>query len=177
MVDCAAFLTSYSDYRDGLLPAPQMEGLDAHRAACESCGRYDRIVGGGVDVFRSLEPLTPSADFEERLRERIWSVDRAEQANASGASLRVTLLISICLGAGAWLPKLVPGDDAVRLPPIVAHAPYHDLNPVLYRGAPSAAMQASPLPVPSYYGQGLLLDQAQLTMLAYRPSQIRYTPR
>lgn len=176
MVDCARFLDAYSDYRDGLLPLAEMELLDAHRAGCEGCARYDRVIGGGVDVFRSLESITPAPDFQERLRERIWSVDRAAAAHASGASLPVTLMISVALAAGAWLPTLAIDDEPVRLPPIVAHAPYHDLTPSLYRGAPMA--QSPGFPVQGYYGQGLLLDQSQhLTMLAYRPTQSLYSPR
>lgn len=179
MVDCPEFLESYSDYRDGLLPADRGGEFESHLRSCGSCARYDRVVGGGVQVFRSLPVLAPSADFEARLLHRLHVVDGAMSRHGSGASLAVTLTICLALGFGAWLPALRPAaDEPVRLPAMVAHAPYHDLNPVLMRG--STAQMTPPVlqAPPAYYGQGLLLEQSPVfTTLAYRPASTYYTPR
>lgn len=179
MVDCTEFLESYSDYRDGLLTAGRSGEFESHVRSCGSCARYDRVVGGGVQVFRSLPVVAPSADFQARLLHRLHVVDSAMSQHGSGASLAVTLMICLALGAGAWLPALRPqADEPVRLPAIVAHAPYHDLTPVLMRGR--GVQVATPLlqAPPAYYGQGLLLERSPaFTTLAFRPASTYYTPR
>ena len=182
MVDCAEFLDFYSDFRDGFLSSERKDGFEAHLQVCDSCSRYDRVVGGGVKVFRSLPPVAPSADFQTRLLDRLYLMDGAMGRHGSGASMAVTLMICVALGAGAWLPALRSESEPVRMPPIVAHAPYHDLAPALLRGAQPAttgsAFRAQFQPQPYYYGQGLLLDQtASLTTLAYRPASVYYRPR
>jgi hypothetical protein len=178
MVDCAEFLDSYSDFRDGFMSSERKAGFEAHIQVCGSCARYDRVVGGGVQVFRSLPPVTPSADFQDRLLRRLYATDGAMGRHGSGASVAVTLMICLALGAGAWLPALRPQADPVRLPPIVAHAPYHDLAPVLMQGSARGMAASVFQPQPAFYGQGLLLDQSTaLTTLAYRPASAIYTPR
>jgi hypothetical protein len=178
MVDCRDFLDSYSDFRDGLLTTVVMNGFENHLRECESCARYDRVVGGGVQVIRSLPPLAPSPEFQTRLLDRLRFMDIQAGEHASGASMGLTLLICIAIGVSAWLPTLRPETDPVRLPPMVAHAPYHDLAPVLMRGAPVAAPSPPFTIQPAFYGQGLLLDQsAALTSLAYRSGDAFYIPR
>ena len=178
MVECADFLESYSDFRDGLLPLSAEADFEAHLKACASCARYDRVVGGGVQVFRSLPQLSPSPDFQARLRDRLWYVDRSSEGHGSGASLAVTMLICLSIGASAWLPTLRQNGDPVRLPAVVAHAPYHDLNPVLLR-SPAPGVSVTPVTTEAFYPQGLLLDPAgaSLTRLAFRPTLTFYTPR
>lgn len=206
MVDCAEFLDSYSDFRDGLLPLERRGGFERHVQTCDSCARYDRVVGGGVQVFRSLPGLAPSPDFEARLLHRLHVMDVSGGRHGSGASLAVTLMICLTLGAGAWLPAFrAGGGEPVRMPPIVAHAPYHDLTPVLMSAqvAPVASRLNRPHlvfspagvglnpaqaaysrvapglnPPQAYYGQGLLLDQSTaFPTLAYRPVSLYYRPR
>lgn len=177
MVDCTEFLDNYSDFRDGRLSADLGNGFEAHLQVCGSCARYDRVVGGGVQVFRSLPGLTPSPDFQARLLGRLYAVDRAAGRHGSGASLAVTLMICAALGIGAWVPALRSSSEPVMLPPIVAHAPYHDLSPVLMQ-TPAPALSAPVwLPQPGHYRQGLLLDNASpQATLAYRPAAY-YLPR
>lgn len=171
MVDCTEFLDGYSDFRDGCMPAGRSARFETHVKTCDSCARYDRVVGGGVQVFRSLPSLAPSPDFNTRLLGRLYAVDGAVGAHGSGASLTVTLMICAALGFGAWIPALRDDAGPVRLPAIVAHAPYHDLTPVLMQSAPPAFRTAGFPQAPAYYGQGLLLDQSSPSMtLAARPT-------
>lgn len=173
MLDCAEFLDSYSDYRDGRLAAEREHELEAHINVCESCARYDRVIGGGVKVFRSLPPLTPSPDFQTRLLGHLYALESASGRHGSGASMAVTLMICAAIGIGAWTPTLRAGAaDPVTLPPIVAHAPYHDLTPVLMQpGVPPLEVVTLPrAPQPRYFARDLLLHEAFApTMLAYRP--------
>lgn len=178
MVDCAEFLDAYSDYRDGLLTADRQERFEAHVRICGSCARYDRVVGGGVQVFRSLPQLRPSPDFQLRLLSRLHTLEGPGGPHASGTSVAVTIMICLTLGVGAWLPTLRPRAEApVMLPPIVAHAPYHDLTPVLMRGM-QPLRSATFHPQPAFYGPGLFLENSlPLTTLAYRPASLYYPPR
>lgn len=179
MVECAEFLDSYSDFRDGRLTADRVDRFEAHLRVCGSCARYDRVVGGGVQVFRTLPSLTPSPDFERRLLNRLYTVEAGVGRHDSGVSLGVTLMICLILGGGAWLPTLRPESvEPVRLPPIVAHAPYHDLTPVLMRTTPPRLDASAFHRQPSFYGQGLFLGQATpVTTLAYRPASTLYPQR
>lgn len=175
MVDCPEFLDAYSDYRDGRLTTDRMDGFEAHLRTCESCARYDRVVGGGVKVFLSLPALNPSPDFQTRLLDRLSYPDGVSGRHGSGASLAVTILICVAIGASAWLPALRHESGPVRLPAIVAHAPYHDLNPVLLRGIPAPMPSRTFQTQPAFYGQGLLLEQSTTpAVLAYRPASAYY---
>ena len=125
--------------------------------------RYDRVVHDGVQVFRSLPQLTPAPDFQLRLMGRLYARERAE-ARGSGTSVAVTLAICLALSVGAWAPTLRSSDDVIQLPPIVAHAPYHDFSPVLLRSAhPMRPQLFSPQPV-FYGGETLFSPRPTLTM-------------
>lgn len=179
MVDCVEFLENYSDFRDGYLPQARREAFESHVKGCDSCARYDRVVGGGVQVFRSLPELSPSSDFQSRLLRRLHAVDLVASRQASGASMAVTFMICLALGLGAWVPVLRGTDEPVRLPPIVAHAPYHDLSPLLLQAAPSVVGVRSALQLqPAFAGPGLLLDRSvSAATLAYRPVSTFYPQR
>lgn len=83
-------------------------------------------------------------------------------------------MICAVIGIGAWIPALRAGAAApVTLPPIVAHAPYHDLTPVLMQPSvpPFEVVTLPQAPQPRYYSGELLLHQVLApTMLAYRPA-------
>lgn len=163
MVDCARFLDHYSEFRDGLLPPDEEGAFENHLQACDSCARYDRVVRDGVQVYRSLPQLTPAPDFQLRLMGRLYARERT-RAHGSGTPLAVTLAICLALGVGAWAPTLRSSDEVIQLPPIVAHAPYHDFSPVLLR---SAQPMRSPLfaPQPVFHGgESLLGPGPALTM-------------
>ncbi len=163
MVDCARFLDNYSDFRDGLLPSAEEGQFEDHLQACDSCARYDRVVHDGVQVFRSLPQLTPAPDFQLRLMGRLYAREGAE-ARGSGTSVAMTLAICLALSVGAWAPTLRSSDDVIQLPPIVAHAPYHDFSPVLLRSAhPMRPQLFSPQPV-FYGGETLFSPRPTLTM-------------
>ena len=182
MVDCVEFLDSYSDFRDGLLPAERRTGFEAHVRECSSCARYDRVVGGGVQVFRSLPAPSPSPDFQSRLLKRLHAVDlMAAGERGSGASIGVTLSICAALGAGAWIPALRGEAEPVRLPPIVAHAPYHEYSPLLLDAPPQSVLGVAPIfePHSGFVRHSVMLGSppASSTMLAYRPVNTFYSPR
>lgn len=158
MVDCAAFLGDYSDFRDGLLPLERRSEVEAHLRSCESCARYDRVIGGGIRIFQSLGEIDPDAGFRDRLLRRVHELDEPAPTHTSGASLAVTTMICAVIGASAWLPTLQRTDEPVRLAPAVAHAPYHHFAPGLFAGSrflnPAGSLEFQP----QFYGRGALID-------------------
>src|SRR5690349_17730379 len=108
MLVCSHFLAGYSDYRDDVLDAERSESFRLHLEQCESCARYDRVVGGGVDLLLGRGEIEPSEDFALRLQGRLIALEREieTQRSTSGASAAVTFVIALALGVAAWTPAL-----------------------------------------------------------------------
>lgn len=69
---CKEFLERHSEYRDGLVTSPRdLRRFTRHIAQCASCRRYDATVRQAVQVLHSASPITPSADFRQRLDARL----------------------------------------------------------------------------------------------------------
>ena len=69
---CKEFLERHSEYRDGLVTSPRdLRRFTRHIAHCASCRRYDATVRQAVQVLHSTSPITPSADFRQRLDARL----------------------------------------------------------------------------------------------------------
>src|SRR5687767_10637643 len=92
---CRDFLTSYSDFRDGLISdARVVRRLDRHLATCASCRRYDASVRAGVQALRhAFVELEPQPHFRERLRERIAAGAEPAMPVTPGAAGLATLLM------------------------------------------------------------------------------------
>lgn len=127
MLECSHFLAAYSEFRDGVLDADLSEAFRSHLDECDSCARYDRAVGGGVDLLLGRGEIEPSEDFALRLQGRLLSLEREmdAQRSASGASAAVTFVIALALGVAAWTPALRRSPSPAVLQPMLAHAPRH----------------------------------------------------
>lgn len=140
MLDCSEFLEDYSGFRDGDLDPARAEAMRRHAAGCSSCARYDRVVAGGVEVFRDLPGVEPSYDFLPRLQHRIYQADyeaSRRRRRASSAPAVLTAGIGLAIAMTVLLPRIRTAPAVVELPPIAAHAP-HRVEPiqVLYRAGP-----------------------------------------
>jgi hypothetical protein len=140
MLDCSDFLKDYSGFRDGSLDEVRITAMKSHLASCRSCGRYDRVIEGGVDLLRGLPEIEPSPDFLPRLQHRIYHLEDAgvlREQRASGASAVLLSGIALAIGATAWAPLVRTTPPVVELPPIVAHAP-HKVEAIqhLFRAGP-----------------------------------------
>jgi anti-sigma factor RsiW len=164
MVNCSDFLEDYSAFRDGLLPAGRAAEFDAHLAACTSCTRYDRVIGGGVELVREIGTVEPSGDFMDRLQHRIYHVEdemRASRHAASGTSVAFTLAIAAAIGAAAWAPTMRPKVPQVSHPAVAANAPVRtETVPSVFRAGP------------------LLTEDSRATLAGQTPQTIffRYSP-
>jgi hypothetical protein len=138
-MECAAFLSGYSEYRDGLLPAGEVEAFGVHASTCRSCGRYDRVVRRASEELALLPEVEPSEDFMARLQHRIYTVDaeRATTARTGGTSSMLVLSLVALLGIAAWGPLMGPRPALIVLPPVAALAPEARVEvPLLYRTGP-----------------------------------------
>lgn len=123
-MECDEFIDGYSSYRDGLLGPEREERFRAHRAACESCARYDRVVSKGTQVLRDLPPPRPSPDFLSRLRHRLYHVrdgiplDVVRRGGAAAAAVTAVGLLAF-----AWLPFAMQVSVEVELPAIAVEEP------------------------------------------------------
>ncbi|HEV2150234.1 MAG TPA: hypothetical protein VGR37_22740 [Longimicrobiaceae bacterium] len=136
-MDCERFLEEYSEFRDGFLPPDESRAFEAHRDACASCARYDRVVQRGARIFCDLPELEPSDDFAARLQHRIFHVDeemRAPSRSSSGVPTSALLPIAAALALAAWIPVLQSDRGLHQLPPVAARAPYSDLPTLLVAG-------------------------------------------
>jgi hypothetical protein len=87
----------------------------------------------------------------------------------------VTLAISLAIAASAWLPTVRGDDEPVTLPAVMAHAPYHDLTPVLMRAPAPRMVATEPLPA-DLLSQSLLLDRSLSSRtIALRPASALYS--
>jgi anti-sigma factor RsiW len=130
MMDCQKFLAEHSDYRDGSVSWAEREAFEAHIEACPSCARYDRVVGRGVDVFRSLPELEVSDDFMDRLKHCIYTEDlerRRWARRPSPAAGLATAAIAAGVALFAWIPLMQPGERVPSLPAVAAEAPRSSL--------------------------------------------------
>lgn len=126
MIDCCDFLDRYSDFRDQLLSTDEAEAFGGHLESCDSCARYHRVVAGGIETLLRLPHVTPSADFADRLGNRLSHMDDVlESSSSSGAPVALVIAVAATIGAAAWLPALREQPQPMRLPPAFAHAPYH----------------------------------------------------
>jgi hypothetical protein len=127
MLECSQFLAGYSDFRDGVLDAERSESFRSHLERCESCARYDRVVGGGVDLLLGRGEIEPSEDFALRLQGRLLALEKEMevQRSSSGASAAVTFVIALALGVAAWAPTLRRSPSPELAQPQLAQAPRH----------------------------------------------------
>ncbi|CAN5360905.1 hypothetical protein BH23GEM4_BH23GEM4_24290 [soil metagenome] len=131
MVSCHEFISTYSDYRDGLVGAGLARSLARHRNECPSCARYDRVIRRGVEVARNIDGPSPSREFLPRLQHRIYHLedDFRPDPFGSGVSVALLLMISVVFGVSAWLPAVRAASEPARLPAITALAPLPEQAP------------------------------------------------
>src|SRR3954467_3082964 len=95
---CTEFLERHSEFRDGLIASSrELRRFARHLASCETCRRYDLTVRQAVEVLHSTLPITPSADFRQRLDARI-AVERRRRPRPparSGVSAAMLVLAAL----------------------------------------------------------------------------------
>jgi anti-sigma factor RsiW len=169
-MNCSDFVTRFTDYLDGSVPADEVREMDEHLEGCDSCRRYKTVVEHGASVLRSLPAPELREDFAPRLQHRLYHVQEERVLPdhvASRAPALTVLGIAVVLTAVAWSPLLRSGDPVIELEPIVVdHAPPAPLR-ILPASMPGSAS------VPDL--QGRLWDNTRL--YEYSPLSRRYEDR
>ena len=136
MVDCKRTHDSLSDYIEGLLTGEQVQAIEAHLKRCPQCRDLRERVQQTMILLGSLPQITPSATFDEKLRERIrreraktehrlWNRLPSFQIGRPWPALAFSMAI-VVIGLGLFLFRgllfqeeqplfLVDGDDQRRV--------------------------------------------------------------
>ena len=97
---CTEFLERHSEFRDGLVTSPRdLRRFTRHMAHCPSCRRYDATVREAVQALHAAAPITPSADFRQRLDARL-AIERRRVPRPparSGFSTALLVLAALAL--------------------------------------------------------------------------------
>lgn len=134
MIDCSQFLALYTDYRDQLLDPITRADVTRHLEQCGACARYDRVVEAGIDALLAVPEIVPSDEFMDRLDHRLALADTLTASRSpSGAPIGLVCALGVAIAAAAWAPTLRSTPEPPRLPPAMAHAPYHpQLLPLVF---------------------------------------------
>lgn len=145
IMDCSAFRRHHLAYLDDTLPGDLLVPAELHLRECAACAALDTSVRRALLCARNLPPVSPSADFAERLQARLREIDRGEcevpvdwtpswrdvaierfaprYPSRRTMAIAASLLVMASLGSVA-LPE---GDgEPVLLPPVVATRPEGD---------------------------------------------------
>jgi anti-sigma factor RsiW len=91
---CREFLERHSEYRDGLITSPrELRRFARHVAHCAACRRYDATIREAVRALHDTIPITPSADFRQRLDARIAVERRRVPRTPAQAGVSATMLL------------------------------------------------------------------------------------
>lgn len=94
---CNEFLERHSEFRDGLITSSRdLRRFMRHMAHCSSCRRYDATVRQAVQVLHSASPITPSADFRQRLDARL-AIERRRVPRPPRSRFSAALLVLAAL--------------------------------------------------------------------------------
>lgn len=138
-MDCATFIESYSEYRDGCLAELEERRLREHVESCARCARYDRVISGGVGVLRSIPAPEIGEDFLPRLQYRLFALeDRRRRMRAYARRAAVAGVFVFAGAGGMGIGTLLRSSPPLhQLPPVAARAPQPAAEmPLLFRTGP-----------------------------------------
>ncbi len=152
-MNCEEFHERYSEYRDERTAADELREFERHLEECEACARYDRVISRGVEVFRDLPSPSPSPDFYDRLKHRIYHLEDGISGAGSwpAGSAAVLAVAAAGLLALAWVPFVSQAPVEVQLQPVSVERPEAALERRAERETPSL-FQSGPFLTPSSSG-------------------------
>lgn len=163
---CKEFLERHSDYRDGLISSTrELRRFARHVTHCASCRRYDATVRQAVQVLHTALPITPSADFRQRLDARLAverrRVPRHPAQSGVSAAMLVLAALALFVFEIARRPQI---QTASILPPVAFPKPVASaaLPFVSFQDPRASVVNGNPYP----YGTALV-----------QPAAIMFQPR
>lgn len=128
MMRCQEFLEAYPAVVDGLSDEAEAGRVRDHRAKCQGCDRYARVLERGAELLSALPAVEPSDAFQARLEHRLLHVDEELAALRRGGVASATtgaaaLAMAILLLAVAWSASIQVAPPRVVLPAVMAVPP------------------------------------------------------
>lgn len=161
-MDCREFQDNHFAFVDDTLAGIELIRMQMHIGECEVCARHDAMVRRSLMLFRSLQPIEPSADFSERLQRRLREAKAADAAagpvSSRSFATAIALTSVVMLGYIGVSLRNVDTQPDLTLPPVVAMLPETGAVAVT---SPAPAMVASvPAGLPIWTA-ALFAEQAQ----------------
>jgi hypothetical protein len=101
---CSDFLQFYSNYRDGLIEDPRLEGdIRQHLAGCNRCMDYDASIARGVMLLKATSDIGPSLGFTRRLESRLSQGDGESEHSDVARSVHAAIMVVLMLAAAIAL--------------------------------------------------------------------------
>ena len=101
---CSDFLQLYSDYRDGLIEDPRLEGdIRQHLMACNRCMDYDASIARGVMLLKATSDIGPSLSFARRLASRLSQADSESERGVKARSFHAGIMVALMTAAAIAL--------------------------------------------------------------------------
>ena len=136
-MDCRSFRKQHLAYLDDTLSGDETGLAQRHLLECDPCAAHDTLVRRSLMMARSLPPIEPSAEFQERLRasleacreEREKKLARAAAGPVARKAPRSTPHTVAAVGAGmvlgalAWSSLTFGEPTTIAMQPVVATQP------------------------------------------------------
>lgn len=141
-MDCKTFRNHHLAYLDDTLSGEQTSAAQRHVLACDGCAAHDTLVRRSLMMARSLQPIEPSAAFQERLRARLAECRDESVANAAANAAATAALLNAptrsamrsprmfaavaagaVLGTLAWRGMAMSAPPAIVMQPVIASQP------------------------------------------------------
>lgn len=143
-MDCREFQDNHFAFIDDTLSGIELVEMQRHIAECETCAKHDAKIRRSLLLFRNLPRIEPSAEFSERLNDRLRALRESETASAfhhSGKFAAAVVIASVLMLGyiGSSLRSVDAARDIV-FPPVVASIPEPETAPF---ATPAPALIAS----------------------------------
>ena len=144
-MDCRDFQENHFAFVDDTLPGVELVGMQVHLLECEKCAKQDAAVRRSLMLFRNLTPIEPSADFSNRLQQKL-ELARAADASAAQSGKSRTFAAAVAFTSVVMLGYIglslreVDFPQDIIFPPVVASIPEPASSAVT---SPGTAMVAS----------------------------------
>src|SRR5688500_8278334 len=79
-MDCRTFHARHVGFVDDVLPGIEIVEMQRHIAECAPCARHDALIRRSLLVFRNMPTIQCSADFTDRVNDRIRALSLAPKA-------------------------------------------------------------------------------------------------
>lgn len=156
-MDCREFQENHFAFIDDTLSGIELVGMQRHIAECENCAKHDTNIRRSLMLFRNLPRIEPSAEFSERLNNRLRELRENETSSAFHHSGKFAAAVAIAsvvmLGyIGSSLRDVDTPRDIV-FPPVVASVPESESVPLIAPALVASAAAGLPIWTAALYAE------------------------